>query len=1014
MSDDSSNASREEAEAKITALVLGELTAAEEATVREALTADPDLQVLHDRIRRTLDLVREAVRTSTEPSVNPTPGARLDPARRERVLRQLRQSAPAAQPPASDPPRVIPVLFPTGDLDGRGWSGSWVALAACFAVLLGAVGWLLWAGAGNSRDGVDMSAPAMRLARAGKEVSAGGERRKLQERESNRVAEQPSVAPPLPGNITATAGRDLSKQRAFGVANDGAIEDAVRSLSRAAPTKAAGAERFGAQTGTTPVRTGVSKRTAPTDVGPASISTSADLPVEPPKPPQNQSLSEPANAVAPEGRAVFAAQPESARSDKAQAASATVADRLPALGDSPSLGSYIVKPSVDKDAAVAGAGFGGGGAGGRASGGVAAKVRLGFETAPPPVQGPGVSQNANADFFGTALSQPAVPTEGLAEAVPELELHDFDSDGNALVPNRRPAPVPRDEAVGVNGAIEGGAIAGGAAGILSRSATNIGQPQDTLNRPSAPAESVRGRFPSTALGQSIAFAQERNALATAPAPSLSASDSSGLIAESKLKQVEAVDEPAAETMKRRMGVARNIAAPAGTPAEAPTPRPEVATTEDAFSTFSLNVTDVSFKLAEASLANGQLPPAASIRSEEFLNAFDYRDPEPATGLPLSFAWERARDPFAQDRDVLRFGVRTAALGRESGRALNLVLVLDASGSMERADRVRIVHEALRTLATQLHAGDVVSVVAFARTPRLWMDGFPGDHAGELVDSIASLTPEGGTDLGAALQVGYETALKHFLPKGGNRVVLLTDGAANLGDIQPASLKKLVEAHRARGVALDCFGVGWEGYNDNLLETLSRSGDGRYGFLNSPEQADSGFARQLAGALHVAAADVKVQVEFNPRRVTVWREVGYLRHQLTRQEFRDNTVDAAEIGAAESGNALYLIQVAPGGEGPIGMFRVRYRVPETGRYEEHQWFLPYNGPAAPLDQASPAMRLAVVASTFAEWLSQSPFAAEVQSQPLLSLLKDVPDAFAPDPRPGQLETMIREAGAISGR
>jgi len=88
------------------------------------------------------------------------------------------------------------------------------------------------------------------------------------------------------------------------------------------------------------------------------------------------------------------------------------------------------------------------------------------------------------------------------------------------------------------------------------------------------------------------------------------------------------------------------------------------------------------------------------------------------------------------------------------------------------------------------------------------------------------------------------------------------------------------------------------------------GDGRYGFVNTPEEAASEFASQLAGALQVAASDVKVQVEFNPSRVLAYRQVGYAKHQLTKEQFRDNTVDAAEIAAAESGNALYVIESNP--------------------------------------------------------------------------------------------------------
>jgi Mg-chelatase subunit ChlD len=449
-------------------------------------------------------------------------------------------------------------------------------------------------------------------------------------------------------------------------------------------------------------------------------------------------------------------------------------------------------------------------------------------------------------------------------------------------------------------------------------------------------------------------------------------------------------------------------------AGAPIPQPEVTTTDNAFSTFSLNVSDVSFKLAAASLEKGQMPDPATVRSEEFINAFDYRDPEPKGSAPIAFAWERARYPFAHNRDLVRFSIKTAASGRQPGRPLNLVLLLDNSGSMERADRIRIRQECLRVLAGQLQPQDRVSVVAFARTARLFVDGLPGSQAGELQQRVGGLAPEGGTNLEDAMNVAYRTALRHFLANGVNRVVLLTDGAANLGDVEPESLKKKVEAHRRQGVALDCFGIGWDGLNDELLEALSRNGDGRYGFVNTPEAARSEFAGQLAGALKVAASDVKVQVEWNPRRVTAYRQIGYAKHQLKKEQFRDNTVDAAEIGAAEAGNALYTVQVNPRGEGPLGTMRVRFKVPGTSDYREHEWTLPYEGAAKPLDQSSPALRLAASASAFSEWLVSSPFAAEVTPDKLLAQINGVPATWPADPRPKKLEWMIRQARSVAGK
>jgi hypothetical protein len=295
-----------------------------------------------------------------------------------------------------------------------------------------------------------------------------------------------------------------------------------------------------------------------------------------------------------------------------------------------------------------------------------------------------------------------------------------------------------------------------------------------------------------------------------------------------------------------------------------------------------------------------------------------------------------------------------------------------------------------------------------------MDGLAGNQAGQVAEQVGGLTPQGGTNLEEAMNLAYQTALRHYLANGVNRVVLLTDGAANLGTVDSDALKQKVEAHRKQGIALDCFGIGWEGYNDDLLEVLSRNGDGRYGFINRPEEAATGFAGQLAGALRVAASDVKVQVEFNPGRVTAYRQVGYAKHQLTREQFRDNTVDAAEIGAVESGNALYVVEVNPRGAGALGMVRVRYKTPGTADYHEHEWIVPYSGNAVPMEQASPAMRLASTASAFAEWLVSSPYAAEVTPDRLLGYLGGVPEVYGADPRPKKLEWTIRQAKSISGK
>src|SRR6185436_343003 len=153
---------------------------------------------------------------------------------------------------------------------------------------------------------------------------------------------------------------------------------------------------------------------------------------------------------------------------------------------------------------------------------------------------------------------------------------------------------------------------------------------------------------------------------------------------------------------------------------------------------------------------------------------------------------------------------------------------------------------------------------------------------------------------------------------------------------------------------------------------------------------------------------------NPKRVTSYRQIGYAKHQLTKEQFRDNTVDAAEIAAAEAGNALYVVEVNPSGQGPLAMVRVRFKVPGTSDYREHEWPVPYTGNAAPLEQGSTAMRLATTASAFSEWLASSPYATEVTPDRLLGYLSGVPEVYGADARPKKLEWMIRQAKSVAGK
>ncbi len=442
--------------------------------------------------------------------------------------------------------------------------------------------------------------------------------------------------------------------------------------------------------------------------------------------------------------------------------------------------------------------------------------------------------------------------------------------------------------------------------------------------------------------------------------------------------------------------------------------PEYRTAELPQSTFSLNVSDVSFRLTQSHLNNRQLPVAGTLRTEEFINAFDYGDPEPTMEDSIGFSWGRARWPYAHDKDVLRLSLKTAAVGRLVSQPMNLVLAIDSSGSMSRVDRLQIVDSILQIIGQELQDSDTVSVIGFSQEARLILDSVSSDSSARLSEVSSQLNPRGGTDLEAGLRLAYETAVRTFRSGAVNRIVLFTDGAANLGNTVAEDLTVLVEENRQAGIALDSFGIGFDGHNDVMLERLSRNGDGRYRFLRSVGEVQTEFGENLLGSLRPAANDVKVQVEFNPDRVRSYQLLGYQQHQLASEDFRNNAVDAAEIGAAEAGNALYIVDIDDSGSGDLGVVRSRYRDAVSGNYEERSWSLPYSRNVPDLEMAAPSMRLAAVAAGFAALLNESPLAADIEFQSMINLSQDLQDYYPLNPDVIALPNLLLRAQQLSGR
>jgi Mg-chelatase subunit ChlD len=426
---------------------------------------------------------------------------------------------------------------------------------------------------------------------------------------------------------------------------------------------------------------------------------------------------------------------------------------------------------------------------------------------------------------------------------------------------------------------------------------------------------------------------------------------------------------------------------------------EITTAEEAFSTFSLNVSDVSFQLALDALNRGEFPTPTIIKVEQFYNAVDYGDPAPS-GDAIAAKIEQSAHPLIPGRNLVRIGVKTASAGRSAAQPLHLTLLIDQSGSMVRDDRSAALEKSLADLATLLTDKDRVSVIGFSRTPNLLAEGIPGNRLRDVLNGINREAAEAGTNLEEALSLAGQIAQRHASPDGGNRIVLFTDGAANLGDADPTRLADKIRTLRQGRVAFDVAGIGADGLNDKLLAELARNGDGRYLL------ASGNIASQLAGAFRPAAEDVKVQVRFNPERVSRYKLIGFEEDRLAKEDFRNDAVDAAELASDESAVALYQVELIPDGKGEIGDMSVRFLDTATGERIERSWTMPYDANTPVFDRAAPSMQLAGLTMLAAEKLKGGPMAAAIDFNKTRQSIDSVRTYYPNSSSVGGLLRMIR--------
>lgn len=329
------------------------------------------------------------------------------------------------------------------------------------------------------------------------------------------------------------------------------------------------------------------------------------------------------------------------------------------------------------------------------------------------------------------------------------------------------------------------------------------------------------------------------------------------------------------------------------------------------STFSIDVDTAAYANVRRYLNDGQRPPKDAVRIEEMINYFEYDYPQPVGDVPFAVYPEVASCAWNPKHKIVHIGLQGKKVSLDNVPPSNLVFLLDVSGSMNEPRKLPLLQDALRILVNQLTAKDRVSIVTYAGKSGLVLPSTSAANKGEILNAINNLQSGGSTNGGAGIQLAYRVAQENFIRDGNNRVILATDGDFNVGLSSDSELVSLIENKRQSGVFLSVLGFGTGNTNDSMMEKLANKGNGNYAYIDSNEEARKALGSQVAGTLYTIAKDVKIQVEFNPAKVSGYRLIGYENRLLADRDFNDDTKDAGEIGAGHTVTAIY--EIIPAGQ-----------------------------------------------------------------------------------------------------
>ncbi|MBI9045332.1 MAG: von Willebrand factor type A domain-containing protein [Anaerolineaceae bacterium] len=436
----------------------------------------------------------------------------------------------------------------------------------------------------------------------------------------------------------------------------------------------------------------------------------------------------------------------------------------------------------------------------------------------------------------------------------------------------------------------------------------------------------------------------------------------------------------------------------------------ISTDDDNYSTFGVDVDTASYTMTRKYLHDNRLPPTDSIRTEEFINFFemDYMNP---TTSAFGLLADAAPSPFDQGKYLLRIGIKGHEVSEYDRKPLALVFVIDVSGSMSSTGKLSLVKDSLELLVNRLLPGDTVSIVVFGSETKVILPPTDVINKREILRSLYGLHSSGSTNAEAGLRAGYQISIENFDPGLNNRVILCSDGVANVGLTEANRLLDFIRGYANAGISLTTLGFGMGDFDDSFMEELADDGDGFYAYIDDEDEARRLFVDELVSTMQVIAIDAKVQVEFNQDIVQQYRLIGYENRSIEDEDFRNDSVDAGEIGSGHSVTALYELILNPYEKGRIATVNFRWEDPDNRNVQEvsgdyFTWDL-----IEDFDEANDNYQLAVIVAQFAEILKGEEYKDGMNIRALFPYISKLVENFPKDHDIQELEELIYKAYAL---